>query len=278
MLAGQGVHMAIEVDPSQRVQQDTLRYDFIADQFEQLYQRSLFNPLEDETASERLVAVRAGWENSPVTTVLTSGVYDLLHLDHTGYLLHTKAVGAPVHYERFYRNGDVAWEELSAQDQEAFISMFLRMQELRLIVSVDGDMSVRVRKGFKPEKGGGDRPVFSWQTRARMVAGLTFPSVTGNHVTHQSIADAVTVHGPDDFPEGHPHHDLLALATVLQPDAWAIYGESEDLLTAAPVHEHLGGVALRCIMDGPENHYFSDELIGGKFSTTKIVNRIAGNK
>jgi hypothetical protein len=254
----------METEPSQRVVQDTLRYDFIANQFERLYQRVLYNPLDDPTAHDRLTDVRSNWENNPVKTVLTSGVYDLLHIDHTGYLLHTKAAGAPLHYERFYQKGEESWE--------------LKMEELRLIVSVDGDMSVRVHKGFKPEKGGGDRPVFSWQTRARMVAGLTYPVMNGQHLSHYSIADAVTIHGPDDFPDGDTHHDLLALATALQPDVWAIYGESEDLLTTAPVHEHLGGVTLRCIMDGPENHYFSDELIGGKFSTTKIVHRIAGQK
>lgn len=250
---------------------DALPYGFIG-AMQQRFEENIYNPLVQPGVTDVLLAERDRWAVQGKTTVFTSGVYDLLHLDHAGYLLHTKATGAAVHYTK---EGHIKpWEALSSEDQQRYTAQALGNGALRLIVSVDGDKSVAVRKSGKA---GGPRPIYAWHTRALMVASQTFINPVGNPQQRiLPIADAVTIHGPEDFPAGDTHASHLDLVARLQPDAWAIFGESTDILEAAPHHPSLGAVALRCINDGADTHYFEDANMG-KMSTTKIVERIVGN-
>lgn len=252
------------------VQNDTLPYDYIS-QVHHRFNHKIFNPLEDETATDRLVSLRQKWQQEGAITVFTSGVYDLFHMDHAGYLLHTKATGAAVHFERTLQ--EKAWSELSIEDQTIYTSKMLGNRTLRLIVSVDGDKSVAIRKGNNPEKGGGTRPIYGWNTRAMMVANQTFIDPLDH--THERLlptVDAVTVHGPEDFSVDDTHAIHFDLVERLQPDVWAIFGESQDILDEAPLRPGLASIALRCIQDGQGTNYWEDSFIG-KMSTTSIINR-----
>lgn len=252
------------------VEVDTLTYDYISG-LQQQFNSKLYNPDLDESATERLIEQREAWRTIGAITVFTSGVFDMLHPDHAGYLLHTKAVGAAELYRRS-ETSRKPWEELDASVQQSFTNIALSNGSLRLIVSIDGDKSVAIRKGFNPDKGNATRPIYAWQTRAFQVAQQCYISPQGGDKLLPTV-DAITTHGPHDFTEDSLHKSHLALVEALQPDVWAVFGESTDVLEQAPKHSGLGGVALRCILDGSGTHYFEDTVIG-KMSTTNIINRI----
>lgn len=249
---------------------DSLPYDYISD-LHHRHGEKIFNPIVNEDATEELFNLRESWRNDQVITVFTSGVFDLLHMDHAGYLLHTKAAGAALHYEEFNLE---PWEELSPEEQREYTSDILSQEMIKLVVSVDGDKSVSNRKAAK---GGFQRPVYSWQTRAMMVASQSFVDPRSNESRLLPTVDAVTAHGPDDFPENSIHSSHFRLVEKLQPDMWAIFGESIDILEGAPNIVSLGNVALRCILDREGTHYFKDGFLS-KITTTKIVERILGTE
>jgi bifunctional ADP-heptose synthase (sugar kinase/adenylyltransferase) len=252
---------------------DTLPYGYISS-LHHRFQNKIFNPAEDPTALDRLLELRQKWAQGDAVTVFTSGVYDLLHLDHAAYLLHTKAVGAAVLYER---SGNAKpLEALDSTEQQEYTTRALGDKLLRLIVSVDGDNSVAIRKGFRADKGSTSRPIYGWGTRALMVASQAFvhPYDKDAELLIPTV-DAVTIHGPDDFPDDHNHATHTQLVEALQPDVWAIFGESQDILEEAPTRPGLRDVALRRIMDGEGSHYFTDTFMG-KISTTKILERARG--
>jgi hypothetical protein len=252
---------------------DTLPYDFIT-AIQRQFQQKIYNPQTDPDATDKLTATHRAWQSSGAITVFTTGVYDMLHPDHTGYLLHTKAAGAAVHYAiRRYRR---SWEELNTLEQQIYTRRILGEQQLRLVVSVDGNRSVSERKGGKAEKGGGVRPIYDWQTRALMVASQTF--IDPDDMSSERLlptVDAVTIHGPHDLEATSPHADMFQLAAVLRPNVWTIFGESTDILEEVHLRPELGKIALRCIRSGEGTHYYEDPIMG-KMSTTKIVQRITG--
>ena len=232
---------------------------------------TIFHPSHDPTAHDRLVHARQEWRHDGSTVVLTSGVYDGLHPDHAAYLLHVKAAGAEPHYNANHSND---WHDLKLPDQEEYVRHALSQAALlRLILSIDGDTSVFVRKSGK---GGSLRPVYGWNSRAIMAAGLSYRS-PDNPSERLPVVDAVTVHGPDDFSPDHPHHTLYSLAPRLQPDIWGVYDESTDILEAIEASEDLARTPVRTISDNPHDRYWHDDLMG-RLSTTAIVKRIRGEE
>jgi len=251
---------------------DELPYAYIAG-LHQRFDVKLFNPALDETATSRLSEQREIWNDTEAVTVFTSGAFDMLHMDHAAYLLHTKATGAPALFKRMYGK---AWGDLPAEWQVRFTTCALSSHRLRLIVSVDGDKSVATKKGNKPEYGNTTRPIYSWRTRALMVASQAYMDPSDKDgVKLLPTADAVTIHGPQDFPTDSPHASHFALVEYLQPNVWAFFGQSREIPEEAPRRPALGRVALRCIADGPGTHYFEDGFLG-KISTTKIIERALG--
>lgn len=256
-----------------RIEVDSLPYSYISS-LQQRFGSKLFNPNLSPDSTENLLAKREEWRDSGAVTVYTTGVYDMMHLDHAGYLAHVKASGAAELYRR--ENQFTSWSGLTTEQQQDYTSQALSNRALKLVVSVDGDNSVSARKGFQADKGGGPRPVLAWGTRALMVASQTFIDPLDQQFERLlPTTDAVTIHGPEDFTASSFHTSHFSLAELLKPDVWVIYGESVDVLERAPHMKALGNTALRCIQAGPGTTYFEDDFIG-KMSTTKIVNRILG--
>lgn len=255
------------------VETTTQSREDVTNRFNDYYKDVIFDPHDDVSAQDRLLKTIDSWRNfeQPTTTVFTSGVYDLLHPNHKAYLARTKMTGAELHYER---HEDGKWDNLSPEDRNKKTSLYLASGALRLIVGVDSDNSVAIRKGFNPAKGNVARPITSWQTRAMTVADVTIPLRKGNSWQPHAVANAITAHGEHDFDQNSPHHTVTTLAEFLQPDVWAIFGESEDVLSTVPYLSSLGNTALRCI---PEDDAvcFTDEFVGN-FSTTAITKRIKG--
>lgn len=233
------------------------------------WQRRIFDPVTDPDAEHRLAELRAQWAESQTTVVFTSGAYDLLHTDHCAYLLDTKLQGASRHYTRFYERGyGEPWEDLSEPLRETLIEEFLRLGELKLVVSVDGNAKVDAGKSRRPEKGGGQRPILDWQTRARLLATLSIEAPGGQR---QPVADVVTANDPVTLADTH-HRDLFAQAAWLRPDVWAAYHESGYIFEEMSDHDQLRGIEVRRIT---ATNRFTDALIGN-FSSTAILKRMKG--
>lgn len=266
---------SIETQPveASAVTVDSLPYEYIAGLW-QGFGSKVFHPEQHDSDTARLLEAREQWREQQDIVVFTSGVFDLLHLDHAAYLLHVKASGASKHFDR--RGYAVQWDDLTTAQQQSYTNWALSDGHIKLVVSVDGDKSVAARKGYDPSKGGQQRPIYGWNTRALMVASQSFidpyPEGKGRLLP---IADAVTIHGPDDFSEDNPHATHFQLVKELQPDVWTFFGESADIAEGAPQYAGIGNVALHMIRDGSGTHYYEDPFIG-KMSTTKIANRITG--
>ncbi len=269
---------SIEVQQASAIRElvyDTHSFDEIAERYGNHYDSIIYDPLTDTEASERLLSNVKQWKEANATVVFTSGVYDLIHLDHKGYLLHAKLAGAQYHYEKYYQRHNEEWQKLSIADRRKLSDEFLFSNQLRLIVSVDGDNSVAKRKSNDIQKGKSSRPITGWLTRARSIADVTIPISSRGDWIRMPVVDAITMHGPEDFPIESSHASLINLASELQPDVWTIFEESEDITSAAPYVASLGNVALRCIAMGDGSRYFTDPILG-KFSTTAFVKRFKG--
>lgn len=268
-----GMAIGEQIGRNERVVFDDHNFKEVAERLSEQYAELLYYPEHNPDATKRLKDQIATWQNNGSTVIFTSGVYDLLHHDHKGYLLHTKLAGAATHYQKKHADTGRFWSELPTGEKRQISDTYLANGELRLVVSVDGDMSVAKRKG---DKGGAARPITGWLTRARSVADVTYPLRTNNGWERRTIADAVTIHGPEDFASDSPHASILTLAETLQPDVWTVFEESIDILETAPYVPALGSVALTCIAAGGDFRYFTDSIIG-KFSTTALLSRMAEN-
>lgn len=225
----------------------------------------LFDPISDENASKMLMQNITKWKNDGSTIVFSSGVFDLMHLTHIGYLLNTKLQGTPMHYEKSRMCGDKAWDTLDSISQMEVAENILATDGLKLIISVDGDDWVMKRKGFNPEKGNSTRPVHSWLTRARNVACATYDDAYGQ--VHRT-ADAVTLHDKVSL-EGSVHEDTVPLVSYISPDVWSVFYESKDIINELRQRNSLP-FEVRILQAGD---YFEDKLVGN-FSTTAVVKRI----
>lgn len=231
----------------------------------------IYNSLAEEDATERLASSIEYWKGLGKTVVFTSGVYDGMHPNHAAYLLNVKMLGSELDYNSKHNDN---WDDLRQHEHEEYVRHCLATNALKLVVSLDGDKSVAVRKGWNPEKGSSSRPIFSLNTRMAEVAGLSYRS-PANPNERVATVDAVTVHGEHDFPEGTPNSNLYNLNAEINPDVWGVYYESGDILEQAPLDDRLGRIAMRVISSGGDDSYWFDDVMG-HISTTSMIKRIKG--
>lgn len=253
-----------------RIHESASSPEFVVELLDDDWQQRLFNPLLSPDAEPRLLDLRHRWKEAH-TTVLTSGGYDLLHIDHAAYLLDTKLQGAPSHYRaRYEPETRTSWEDLPDDARYSFMRDFLQREELKLIVSVDGNEKIAQRKGSRPEKGGGIRPLLDWRSRGRIIAALSLGLYGKKRIP---IADAITINDPIDLA-GTSHENMLDQAALIQPDVWAAYHESEYIFEEVPTDDRLQEIEVRRI---DEVNYIGDPLFDGKVGTTGILKRMRGD-
>ena len=261
-----------EISPE--IRSTELPHELATELLDQGWRSRIFNPAHDARASWALQAQRESWRDPddwPTTTVFNTGVYDLLHLDHMGFLVNTKMQGAGIHFDRHYQEAvGTPWGDLPEASQHAWASEFMLNGELRQVVTIRGNTTTAKLKGFNPEKGNTPRPILDWETRARTVAGVVLRGPEGGYVP---VADAITIHDADEFA-GTPHENLLDLAEHIDPDVWAIYHESATLLEKVPADPRFADTTVVLVGEGS---YFPDKMLDYQpFSTTAIARRILG--
>lgn len=242
--------------------------------FEAGFAPRIFNPLEDEAASSSLLALRAQWRDEQATVVFTSGVFDVMHANHRSYLLATLLSAVPTHFTRREAHGDVrVWNDLDSGVQQKYRAEALSTGQIRQIVSVDGNRAVAERKGFREDKANMDRPLYDWKSRARDVlsASILVPG------SPRLLVDAVTVHDKvEPSLASGPHIDILDIGFALEPDVWAIYRESQNIIDGISEDRRGPGrsnTIYPVIIENSEALY-SDSQLGGPFSTTALAQRI----
>lgn len=255
---------------------DTHTSEDVLGYFEGYQNKRLFNPLDDPSATNRLLARLGGWQLEPRTSVVfTSGVFDLCHPNHRSYLLHTKLAAIPHHYDTHYaQHSGRNWDDLSPDERRNVSATALVRGEIRQVVSIDGDAAVMARKGNKTDKASTPRPIYSWQTRARDVLDATCE--LGDDVLHRMV-DAVTIHDNAE-PElaDTPHAGIMEIGKLVQPDVWSIYAESTDIADAIAHDRNNGNRLSRTHAVLLDCHGFRSDEFVGKFSTTAIVGRLLG--
>lgn len=262
---------AVSINPHQ------LDREIVQSLLEMPQQDKVFNPLEDGPhATARLQDRRQKWSEDGSTVVFTSGVFDLMHVNHRAYLLQTKLEAMPIHFNRYWAEHiGKNWQDLDAEAQKAYCQQALQDNSLRLIVSIDGDEAVAFRKGRDPKKQTSRRPIYSWQTRARDV--LSIAAGSAENQLH-SVVDAVTIHDNQvEALRGSDHEDIMSIAECVQPDVWSIYDESTDIIGKLEA-ENGGGKfpQTQAVVLGVHD-YYTDERLGGGFSTTAIVRSLGAS-
>jgi hypothetical protein len=254
---------------------DTTPPDVIKGFLEDGFTPRVYNPLQDPAATERLDTQRKAWADLPhTTTTFTSGVFDVFHGNHRGYLIATKLAAAPHHYARFDETSGKPWEALSPDEQKVYLDYVIGDNVIKQVVSIDGDLAVSERKGHNPAKGKMERPIYGWDSRARDVLSA---SITVGNVTH-TLVDAVTIHDRvEPGLAGTPHAGILEIGRFVRPDVWGIYYESTDILdglaqTTPP--EELA--AMHPTLLYTSEGLYHDTLLDGPFSTTALARRIGG--
>jgi hypothetical protein len=253
---------------------DEAHPDFIRGFFEESFARKTFNPLEDSTATENLKDQIENWRLQGNTIIFTCGVYDLFHANHRTYLLHAKIAAAAYVWEGSVATGDSLphWQDLAASTRTNFTKDLLDADLLKLIVSVDGNMSVADRKGFSAEKGNTVRPVYDWTSRARDVLSAGYELEEGKA---KLIADAVTVH--DNIqPElsKTPHCGVIEMADFIKPDVWSVFIESQDIIDALHTTHKEKFRDIEPILL-PAHGFYHDKLLNGEIHSTTILGRVA---
>lgn len=249
----------------------------IASYLEDGFEPRIFNPLQNAQATDLLMRQRKQWAETDKTVVFTSGVFDVFHANHRSYLMATRLVGVSVHYNSYEasRSGRL-WQETTQIERKEFTHHALAEEAIKQIVSVDGDMAVARRKGFIEEKGNIARPIYSWNSRVRDVlsASYTAPDESGARF----LADIATIHDNQE-PElqNGPHAGIMEMGYGLQPDVWAIYHESQDIIQSLLGDGYNSNTAnMQAIIVEQSDGIYSDELLGGPFSTTALAKRMGG--
>ncbi len=269
-------HMVYHHEVSDEREERTLAYGTIPRSLlhrlcEGSFTGRMFNPLTDAQATSNLREQRDQWVAAGSTVVFTSGVYDMFHLNHWTHLQDSRINAIPHHYARHTAPQEgVPWDSLPQKRQAEYIRQTLSDGRIKQVVSVDGNESVARRKGYSSTKGNMARPVYDWETRAREVLAVS-TIIDG---IPQMIVDAVTVH--DDVNptlSETPHGGIMEIGQFVSPDVWAICVESKNVIRAFETDEVGAYSGIEPVIITPRGMY-TDELLGGIFSTTLIAHRI----
>ena len=146
---------------------DTTSADIVRSYFEDYYQDRLFHPSDTRLGNGALKHQVQTWRESGKTIVFNSGVYDLLHANHKTFLLHTKLAAIPYRWDNQEPDHiDIPWQEVDLEERASYTRKVLSSDQIKLIVSVDGNMDVAERKGNRDENGNASRPFLDWSNRA----------------------------------------------------------------------------------------------------------------
>lgn len=139
-------------------------------------------------------------------------------------------------------------------------------ENAKLIVSVDTDERVNNSKSFNKDKGNTIKPILSWQSRALMIAKQSFRD-------NGPLVDIVIQHGSDTCSNMRcAHDDNSTIAEKIVPDIIAVTSTSVDTIIKIKKSTVLNVDTMKVIEE--KDLAYKDPLLGGKISTTSIIERV----
>lgn len=230
-------------------------------------ERTLYpaSPVEAMTSACGLLddLARAKLEGRHIAIV--DGAYDVPHDNHTWYLREARLRAAKRHFGECF-------DEADDDTKRAMVAS----DEVVLIVTLDADAKIAALKGFKPEKGGAERPVYTWSSRANRIGGFMVPA--GNRL-FRPVIDLVTV-------EGDPRHDgtmfeshLCFGKTLLDYgllDTWVMFDEHQATIEKAAQIEAEHEANVLSIVRETDSRFVIDPRSGDYWSSSSIIKRIKG--
>lgn len=155
----------------------------------------------------------------------------------------------------------------------ADIEVALTYPGLNLTCIIDSDATLNLRKGGDPNKGGIERPVYTWADRADRIAGYGYHSKVDG-LNHNTV-DQVIKEGIEF--EGTPMRRIHLLAEKLKEqdlmDAYIVYGEYPASLTNA---KSVGFDGPNLILMPISTVYALDPRTNTEYRSSDIINRIKG--
>jgi len=189
------------------------------------------------------------WQKEGSFVVANAGAYDGLGLNHLRGLTQARLIGAA------YKIGSL--NDLSA------VYDLASSDEIRLIVSLDTNEAIRENKSFRSESGGSIRPLFDWETRARMLALQSIRSST-------YLVDYITKHGPGACEvcdnDSCSHSNVTYNVASSGADLTIVKSLKQvtiDTYKNSKFH----------IIDENDGAFF-DKVLGAQISTTALVKRV----
>lgn len=135
----------------------------------------------------------------------------------------------------------------------------------RLVISVDTDERVKNSKSFHKSKGGSAKPILSWDNRVLMIAKQSFKD-------GDQLADLIVQHGADTCSGIRcPHDDNVDIARCILPDVTVVTDTSTETIESI---EQTPDLRRSLVIINENDLSYSDIYIGGKISTTGIIERI----
>jgi hypothetical protein len=130
---------------------------------------------------------KAKLSNPDTFIAIVAGSFDVPHPNHEWYLRDCRLRAAQQMLES---------EGIESASQRQ-LQQAIASDQLKLIVSIDSDKSIDVRKSGDPSKGGVKRPIYPWSVRAERIAGYTFDDPNDGKIHY--VADVVSKECRVDF-------------------------------------------------------------------------------
>lgn len=137
-------------------------------------------------------------------------------------------------------------------------------------------MAVDNKKSGRQPRGYGARPILGWATRAASVASVYFAPDGVNAVP---LVDAITMHDDTDPQLRRTRHNgVINLGHFLQPDVWAVYCESTEVIAMSQSSEGKANFPTTSFVIMNDYPFYVDPLLGKAIKTTSITERIRGDR
>jgi|GEM_PF-2558716 hypothetical protein len=217
-----------------------------------------------EKLSEHRLNHELNYENNPDDTyiALVAGSFDVPHENHEWFLRHCRAAAAEKMLEK--QGFD------SNEIDNDMLTKAITSPNLFLIVSLDSDKNLDIRKSGKAEKGGIKRPIYNWQQRANRLAGYSFN--LDNSIFN--TVDLVAKECRQDFFNS-PLESAATMAKSLNNlqllDGYIVFDEHEgDIVNANTVD-------CDTIVISKDDIYAKDSS-GTRLSSSYYIKKIRGDK
>jgi len=201
------------------------------------------------------------WKSQGCFTAALSGGFDLLTLNHICGLVQARLLAAA------YALGIKISEDVSQQGLAEVIAL-AESSQLKLLVSVDTNAAISQAKSHNPKKGGTERPLLDWATRAKTISMLSMPEE--DNCRTRMIVDCITAHGAAACKI---HEQCL----VEQPD-YEVFNLKPDVTIMKNKYDigdrprHYSDPSI--ILFDESIGAYSDKLLETQISTTAIIRRI----